>query len=215
MIHRPTLKHNQPHTEINDEISTNRQGNQLDINEYIPGKDIYWFKQEIFVWKSSSDPSPKPLRSTGRTTLDKDQRVTPTPQSKGPILASPKSLATDLHKPIFSGANDEESSSNVNDPIYGNVQGGQRTKKKETYSEDEGDSIEHDLLKLVQEEQQRDLPPELPMKRRAATTSEVTTIHEHNNNLDVNIGPTMKLVHPGKKKKGMIQFCFSNVFLFS
>jgi hypothetical protein len=40
------------------------------------------------------------------------------------------------------------------------------------------------------------------MKRRAATISAVTTIQEHNNNLDVNIGPTMKLVHPGKKKKG-------------
>jgi hypothetical protein len=41
VIHRPTLKHNQPQTEINDEISTNRQGKLLDTNEYIPGKDIY------------------------------------------------------------------------------------------------------------------------------------------------------------------------------
>lgn len=69
--------------------------------------------------------------------------------------------------------------------------------------DDEGDRIEHDLLNLVQEEEQKDIPPALPKKIRAATSAAIlmTTTHDSSSNhLDVHIEPTAKLVHPGKDR---------------
>ena len=137
-----------------------------------------------------SDQSPKPLRTPNRAAADKDQRPTPTTQLKS-------------SNPTHSGANDGDSSSSASDPIYGNVQLGHRMKKKEIPIEDEGDLIEHDLLSLVQEEQERDLPPALPIKKRSATINAIVATQENNTNqnLGVNIEPTTKLVHLGKRRE--------------
>jgi len=104
-----------------------------------------------------------------------------------------------LNKSFVINTNEQDSPSDVNDPIYGNIQSLQRIKKQENIIENEGDLIEHDLLSLVEEEQQRDIPPALPTKRRAATINTLTTTQD-TNNLDVNIEPTVKLVHPGKDR---------------
>jgi len=148
--------------------------------------------KEVFILKFLLDPSPKNLRST----IDKDSRLLSSTQNKGPTPPSPKPLTTDLRKTPFNNTNERDST----DPIYGNVQVSQRNKKKEIRIEDEGDLIEHEILNLVEEEQQRDIPPALPVKKRAQTITTITTTKEdnHNNNLDVNIEPTTKLIHPGK-----------------
>jgi len=141
------------------------------------------------------DPSTRFVQPTSRTTIDKDSRG----QNKGLTPPSPKSLTTDLNKSFVINTNEQDSPSDVNDPIYGNIQSLQRIKKQENIIENEGDLIEHDLLSLVEEEQQRDIPPALPTKRRAATINTLTTTQD-TNNLDVNIEPTVKLVHPGKDR---------------
>ena len=61
-------------------------------------------------------------------------------------------------------------------------------KNKEVPIEDEGDLIEHELLDLVEQEQ-RTIPPVIPTKKRMAPT-----VQEHN--LDVDVEPTTKLIHP-------------------
>jgi hypothetical protein len=154
------------------------------------------------------DPSPNPIRSTSRVAVDKDSRLLPT-------SSSPKTLTTDLPKSILNNTNERESSSNVTDPIYSNIQVVQRPKKKVIPIEDEGDLIENDLLNLVEEEQQRDTPPALPMKNRSATIAGMTATHDSNTNaLDVIIESSTKLVHPGKECLFGFFLNQLNVFLF-
>ena len=188
--------------EINDEISIHRQGKQVDLNETIPGIPILLLKTS-FYFEFLSDPSPKPVRSTSRATTDKDPRLLPIP-------SSPKPFTTDMSKSLLTNTDERESPSNTPDPIYGNIQVLQRPKKNDISIEDEGDLIEHDLLNLVEAEQQRDSPPVLPIKKRAATIAAMLTAQDSKNNLDVNIEPTVKLVHPGKPRKVFRQ----NLFIF-
>jgi hypothetical protein len=108
-------------------------------------------------------------------------------------------MATVLRKSLLVNTHEQES-----DPIYGNVHVSQRTIAKELPIEDEGDLIEHDLLNLVEQEQQkeeqqqRNTPPALPIKQRTVMTTAFTTVQD--NNFDVDIEPTLKLVHPGKDR---------------
>jgi hypothetical protein len=91
----------------------------------------------------------------------------------------------------------------VTDTIYSNVPVQMRVKKKEVSIDDEGDLIEHDLLDLVEQEQQkeelRNTPPALPVKQRTA----VPTASDHS--LDLSIESTSKLVHSGQ--------CWSGTFV--
>ena len=79
-----------------------------------------------------------------------------------------------------------------------------RVKKKEVSIDDEGDLIEHDLLDLVEQEQQkeeqRNTPPALPVKQRAA----VANASDHS--LDLSIESTSKLAHPGQCRCGNVAF---------
>lgn len=131
--------------------------------------------------QSLSDPSPKRLASSSRSSLDKNQPTLP-------IL------------PVSS--NEEQLPSTPHDPIYGNVQTRQLILKQDSSIDDEGDLIEHDLLNLVHEEEEKDLPPALPIKRRALTSAAIltTTPDSSSNHLDVHIDPNAKLVHPGKDR---------------
>ena len=140
----------------------------------------------------SAEPSPKFPGSSSRSTLDKDQRTLPNFNGKdsNPVLS--RSNPNEI--------NEEGFLFNTNDPIYGNVQARQRMTRQDSSlddDDDEGDLIEHDLLSLVQEEEQKEIPPALPVKRRAFTSAAVLTPHENNNHLDINLEPTSKLVHPG------------------
>ncbi|CAF0976859.1 unnamed protein product [Rotaria sordida] len=178
--HRSTHRYNQSQTEINDEIlNNNRLLKKTDSNECI------------------IDSSPKSTQSTNRL-------LTTTIQNKGPIPISPKPETSAWRKSLLVNTHEQESTSTLTDPIYGNVQISQQTIKKELSLENEGDLIEHDLLDLVEQEkqkeqqqqqQQRNTPPALPIKKRATIS-----ITNKDNNLDVDIEPSMKLVHPGKDR---------------
>ena len=139
---------------------------------------------KLFLDESSS----KLIRSTARTMNDRDHSIL---QNKGSIPTSPKSSATTWRKSFFNNTIEQDSNSSLTDPIYGNVNVTKEILKKELSSEDEGNLIEHDLLDLVEKEQQKDIPPALPMKKRTAT------IIGKDDNLDVNIEPMMKLAHLG------------------
>ncbi len=80
------------------------------------------------------------------------------------------------------------------DPIYNNVPNLNRVNKTEIPVEDEGDLIENEILGIVEQEQlkeqQRNTPPALPAKKRTAPIVQ-------ENNLDIEIEPVAKLVHPG------------------
>ncbi len=80
---------------------------------------------------------------------------------------------------------------NINVPIA------TRMKNKEPQIEDDGDRIEHDLLDIVEQEQQKErqknTPPAVPMKKRVAPPA------AQDNSLDVDIESKTKLVHPGIK----------------
>lgn len=79
-----------------------------------------------------------------------------------------------------------------------------RVKKKEVSIDDEGDLIEHDLLDLVEQEQQkeeqRNTPPALPVKQRAAAAN------ASDHSLDLSIESTIKLAHPGQCWSGNFDF---------
>ncbi|CAF3341597.1 unnamed protein product [Rotaria sp. Silwood1] len=183
-VHRLAHRYNPTQIEINDEIlNNNRTLKKADSNECI------------------IDSSPKSIQLINRTTNDKDNRLLPTTiQNKGPISISPKPGTSAWRKSLLVNTHEQESTSILTDPIYGNVQISQQTAKKELSLEDEGDLIEHDLLDLVEQEKQKEqqqlnTPPALPIKKRATIS---TTIKE--NNLDIDIEPTMKLAHPGKDR---------------
>ena len=75
--------------------------------------------------------------------------------------------------------------------IYSNVS---TVQQNESPIINEGDEIEHDLLSLVEEEEQKDkAPPPLPEKKRASVITNVTPV-------DLNIEPTTKLTHFGKDR---------------
>lgn len=212
VTYRSAHKQNQPPTEINDEIAYHRQEKQPDSNEYVPGNYILLIEKKKV--KFLLDPSSKPIGSTSR---EKDYRLLPTTQNKGPIATLLKASTIDWRKSLISNINERESPSTVTDEICGNTQVLQSIKQKEILSENEGDLIEHDLLNLVEEEEQRDSPPALPIKNRAITTIPMPTIKDSNNNLDVNIEPTIKLVHPGnsrQKKTTILYFESMKLFLF-
>jgi hypothetical protein len=125
-------------------------------------------------------------------------------QTKCPPPSPPKPSTSNWRKSLLINPDEQESISTDTDPIYGNVHVSQRIKKKEISIDDEADLIEHDLLDLVEQEQkkeQQNTPPELPIKKRAGTTTAITTIQE--NTLDVEIEPTMKLAHPGNNKHSL------------
>ncbi|UJR27563.1 hypothetical protein I4U23_008845 [Adineta vaga] len=184
VVQRLTHRHNQPQIETNDDTSNNRQIKQIESNECI------------------TDPSPKSSRGALRTVNDSDHRIqTPVPTNKGPIPVSPKpSTIPAWRKSMLVNTTDPETVSTISESIYGNVHVSQRLKTKQSSVEDEGDLIEHDLLDLVKQEEQKeqlkDAPPELPVKKRTATT----TSNGQESSLDVDIEPTVKLVHPGKDR---------------
>ena len=143
----------------------------------------------------------------GKST-SKDNRLLNATQSKTPTPPAPTSPkpppASGWRRSLLVTPNEQESVPISTDPIYNNVPLANRTKKKETAFEDEGDLIEHDLLNIVEQEQQKDqqknTPPAIPAKKRIAPLVQ-------ENNLDMEIEPTTKLVHPGT--------CRTLIFAFS
>jgi hypothetical protein len=193
VVSRVTQKHPQQHIEINDD---HRHVKKADSIECLQGKPILFIKNYITL-NFISDSSPKVSRSTIRTTHDKDHPLSSSTQNKGVPPSPPKPSTTNWRRSLLVNPNEQESNSTI-DPIYGNVHVSQRIKKKELSIDDEAGLIEHDLLNLVEQEQKKEeqnTPPALPIKKRAATT---TTVPD--NPLDVEIEPTMKLVHPGKDR---------------
>ncbi|CAF3056472.1 unnamed protein product [Rotaria socialis] len=179
---RLTPKHNPTSVETNDETLNHRTLKKTDSNECI------------------IDSSPQQIHSTARTSNDKEHRLSTTIQTKGPVPISPKPTTSAWRTSLLVISNEQESNSNISDPIYGNVQTSPNTINRELSFENEGDLIEHDLLDLVeqekQKEEQRNAPPALPIKTR---TGSLTTTKD-NNNLDFDIEPTTKLTHPGKER---------------
>jgi hypothetical protein len=132
------------------------------------------------------------LKSTKSTA--KDDRTLTAALSKGstpPIPTSPKpsSGGVNWRRSVALNTSEQEPTSTNNNAFIA-----ARIKKKEISMDDEGDLIEHDLLNLVEQEQQKDLqrntPPAIPAKKRIAPTVQ-------ENNLDVE--PTTKLIHPGNR----------------
>ncbi len=149
---------------------------KADSNEGLDGKDFYHFQIYIFTLDSSS----------------KTNRVLTATQNKGPVSPKPPPpLAAGLRRSLLVNTTEQESVPISPDPIYNNVI---RTNKKEMHTEDEGDLIEHEILDIVEQEelkeQHRNTPPTLPEKKRTAPM-----VNE--NNIDIELDPTNKLVHPG------------------
>lgn len=168
------------------------------MDDFIPSKSILCILTFRKKYNIILDPSPKPLRSNP----DKDSSLLSTTQTKGSKPASPKPLTPELRKSLINNANERDSLSIITDPIYSNVQLSPAGNKQDDISNDnEGDLIEHDILSLVAEEQKRDSPPSLPVKKR--TVIPIPTIPDNNHNtsnLDIHIEPTPKLVHAGKNE---------------
>ena len=111
----------------------------------------------------------------------------------------------------MSNRNEQESPSINTNPVYDNFPILNQTNKQKISAEDEGDLIEHELLHLVEQEQEKDQrSSSLPIKQ--GTISDTS--------LDVEIESTGKLVHLGtmnnkfKKRKvnghefkALVTFC--------
>ncbi len=174
VVHRLAHKHNHAQAETSDD---NRALKKADSNEGLDGKTLLSLGQynvKSISW--ISDSSSKTNRALSAT------------QSKGPVSPKPHPSAAGWRRTPLVNANEQES-----DPIYNNVN---RTNKKEVHTEDEGDLIEHEILDIVEQEelkeQHRNTPPSLPGKKR-------TTPIAQEGNIDIEIDPTNKLVHPGMK----------------
>ncbi|CAF0821938.1 unnamed protein product [Adineta ricciae] len=183
VVQRLAHRHNQPQIEATDDTSSNRQIKPTESNECL------------------RDPSPKSNRAVARVPNEPEHRIPAAIQNnKGPVPTSPKPATPAWRKSMLVNTADPETMSTVSETIYGNVHISQRLKTNESSIEDEGDLIEHDLLDIVKEEEQKeqmkDTPPALPVKKRTATTAS----NGQENNLDVDIESTPKLVHPGKDR---------------
>ncbi|CAF1492183.1 unnamed protein product, partial [Adineta steineri] len=182
VVHRLAHKHNYAQPETVDETTVvNRSLKKSDSSEYL------------------TEPTLKPTKS-----IAKDDRLLAATQSKTitpPAPTSPKPMTipgVGWRRSVLVNTNESESNSINADPIYNNVPNANRLKKKEMSIEDEGDLIEHDLLDLVEQEQQKELqrnntPPPVPAKKRMAPTAP-------DNSLDIDIEPTTKLIHIGKDR---------------
>lgn len=117
----------------------------------------------------------------------KANRLVPAPSSKAPTSPKPPPPPACYRRSVLSNSNEQE-------PTLINSDSN-RINKKEAHIEDEGDQIEHEILDIVEQEelkeQHRNTPPALPEKKR------LTQIIP-DNNLDIELDPTNKLVHPGK-----------------
>ncbi|CAF1333578.1 unnamed protein product [Adineta steineri] len=182
VVHRLAHKHNHAQPETVDETTVvNRSLKKSDSSEYL------------------TEPTLKPTKS-----IAKDDRLLAATQSKtitSPAPTSPKPMTipgVGWRRSVLVNTNESESNSINADPIYNNVPNANRLRKKEMSIEDEGDLIEHDLLDLVEQEQQKELqrnntPPPVPAKKRMAPTAP-------DNSLDIDIEPTTKLIHIGKDR---------------
>ena len=142
-------------------------------------------------------------RATARAACEKDARLLTSGQAKVSAPSSPKPPTAGWRKSLLVAPSDQEPVPTVADAIYSNVQVTSRTKKKELSLEDEGDLIEHDLLDLVEQEQQkeqqqRNTPPALPVKKR--TITKLAACAGLDTSLDINLETTTKLAHPGKDR---------------
>lgn len=142
------------------------------------------------------DPSPKPAKA-----ILKDDRLLAAAQSKGPTPPAPTSPkpppppGIGWRRSVLVNTTESETAPTA-DAIYNNVPVLNRLPKKDPSIEDEGDLIEHDLLDLVEQEQQKDLqrntPPAIPAKKRLAPIAQ-------DNSLDIDVESSVKLIHPGRK----------------
>ena len=132
--------------------------------------------------------------------MPKDDRLLATTQNKGPPLPAPTSPkppppGIGWRRSVLVNTNESETAPTA-DAIYNNVPATTRLTKNDTATEDEGDLIKHDLLDLVEQEQQKDLqkntPPAIPAKKRLAPVAQ-------DNSLDIDVESSIKLVHPGMK----------------
>ena len=132
--------------------------------------------------------------------MPKDDRLLATTQNKGPPLPAPTSPkppppGIGWRRSVLVNTNESETAPTA-DAIYNNVPAATRLTKNDTATEDEGDLIKHDLLDLVEQEQQKDLqkntPPAIPAKKRLAPVAQ-------DNSLDIDVESSIKLVHPGMK----------------
>jgi len=157
---------------------TNRQMKKSDSNECL------------------TDPSPKAARSITRLTQELESRVLAANSKSNVIPSSPKPSVNLARQSQLINQTEIESNPISSDTIYSNVSVALRAKKKDLSIDDEADLIEHDLLDLVEQEQQKDeqktIPPALPAKIRAPTSDST--------GLDFHIEPTTKLKHPGKDR---------------
>ena len=140
------------------------------------------------------DPSPKAARSITRLTQELESRVLAANSKSNVIPSSPKPSVNLARQSQLINQTEIESNPISSDTIYSNVSVALRAKKKDLSVDDEADLIEHDLLDLVEQEQQKDeqktIPPALPAKIRAPTSDST--------GLDFHIEPTTKLKHPGQ-----------------
>ncbi|CAF0852401.1 unnamed protein product [Adineta ricciae] len=177
-VYRITHKHGNGQPETADDSTVNRSLKKSDSNECL------------------TDPSPKPVKA-----MLKDDRLSGAAQNKGPTLPAPTSPkppppGIGWRRSVLVNTNESETAPTA-DAIYNNVPVATRLTKNDTPTEDEGDLIEHDLLDLVEQEQQKDLqkntPPAIPAKKRLAPVAQ-------DNSLDIDVESSIKLVHPGKDR---------------
>lgn len=141
----------------------------------------------------NSDPSPKTPKSQQNEYRVLPATATKPPTSPKPPPSSAAAAAAGWRRSVLVDNNTEPDTTPIrSDGIYNNVN---RTKKDEISQDDEGESIEHEILDIVQQEQLKDQqrntpPPPLPIKKRSAPIVQ-------DNNLDIELEPTTKLIHPG------------------
>lgn len=167
---------------------TTRPLKKNDSNECLTGEWKELRCDRLFIHRSLIDPSPKTARSISRFTQELESRVLAT-NSKS--LANSSSLSQ-TRQFLLNNPTENETIPNSSDTIYSNVAVSLRPKKKDFSIDDEADLIEHDLLDLVEQEQQKDEqihhPPALPAKLRPPISDSTW--------FDIPIEPTMKLNHP-------------------
>lgn len=99
-------------------------------------------------------------------------------------------------------SNEPEIPPKPSESVYSNVPVISGSKKSETPTEDDGESIANDLLDIVQQEEKRDqqqqqrtaaVPPPIPAKLRSVSSTQEPS-------LDIEVEPSTKLIHPAKDR---------------
>lgn len=122
------------------------------------------------------EPSPRP------------NRLVPNAASKAPTSPKPPPPPASYRRSVLVNSAEQEPAL-INSDSHRNY-------RREVPMEDEGDQIEHEILDIVEQEelkeQHRNTPPAVPEKKRPVFGG------TPDNNLNLEVDSTNKLVHPGK-----------------